>query len=422
MLNKNQSNRSNSWKYAVVLPALIAFVFLFQIKVVAQEKIIEVKETTSKVNESVKTNSIIQLKEVSNKKDASIWIAKSDEKSQSRENPFAEGKNILLLINGKEYFKNDMKNVKLSCDGSILQLNSEEAIKRFGNKAKDGAMIFNGKTVIMNNDRKSNSSQNLAYIVDKISTDKELNDMISELKKLDIILTISNLKRNKNNEIIAVKLNFKDKNGHKGTTQQKREIPIRPIFFKVSDDLNGFESIGFYDNSELVNKPYNKILDNKISTIETISNDALIYVDGKRYNKEFLNELDPKGLEKIEILNDAKSLEQYGAKDKKEVILITTNWTTKPAVPLSNTPSIFTLENGNEVVLFNRFNMKIPEYPSVTFTDNSPILILNGIQQNNPRLIIESIDVTKIKTIKALNENDKEVKGTPIYKLIINTK
>jgi len=38
MLNKNQSHSSNSWKYAAVLPALIAFVFLFQVQVVAQEK------------------------------------------------------------------------------------------------------------------------------------------------------------------------------------------------------------------------------------------------------------------------------------------------------------------------------------------------------------------------------------------------
>jgi hypothetical protein len=38
MLNKNQSHKRNSWKYAVIIPALIGFVFLFQIKVIAQEK------------------------------------------------------------------------------------------------------------------------------------------------------------------------------------------------------------------------------------------------------------------------------------------------------------------------------------------------------------------------------------------------
>ena len=38
MLNKNQSNKRNSWKYLIVLPLLVAFVLLFQIKVIAQEK------------------------------------------------------------------------------------------------------------------------------------------------------------------------------------------------------------------------------------------------------------------------------------------------------------------------------------------------------------------------------------------------
>lgn len=38
MLNKNQSHKRNSWKYAIILPALLAFVILFQIKIIAQEK------------------------------------------------------------------------------------------------------------------------------------------------------------------------------------------------------------------------------------------------------------------------------------------------------------------------------------------------------------------------------------------------
>ncbi len=38
MLNKKQSKTRNSWKYAVVVPALVAFMFCFQLKVTAQEK------------------------------------------------------------------------------------------------------------------------------------------------------------------------------------------------------------------------------------------------------------------------------------------------------------------------------------------------------------------------------------------------
>lgn len=48
MLNKNQSNKRNSWKYFIVLPSLIAFVFLFQIEVIAQEKLTTTQETEIK--------------------------------------------------------------------------------------------------------------------------------------------------------------------------------------------------------------------------------------------------------------------------------------------------------------------------------------------------------------------------------------
>ena len=46
MLNKNQSKKRNYLKYYAIIPALIAFVFLFQIKTIAQEK--EQKEIAEK--------------------------------------------------------------------------------------------------------------------------------------------------------------------------------------------------------------------------------------------------------------------------------------------------------------------------------------------------------------------------------------
>ncbi len=131
-----------------------------------------------------------------------------------------------------------------------------------------------------------------------------------------------------------------------------------------------------------------------------------------------------KGLTKIEVLTDAKSLQRYAARDKNEVYVITTNWSTRDPnlVAKLEAPSIITLQNGDEVVIFERCNMKIPRSPIVKFTENSPILIFNDVPQKNPRLTLESIDITKIKTIKLLNEKDEEVKGVPVYKMIISTK
>jgi hypothetical protein len=69
MLNTNQSDKKKIWKYTIIIPPLIAFVFLFQIKVVAQEilstnNLVEVnsvgwvtKKTTTdqEINEDIKT-------------------------------------------------------------------------------------------------------------------------------------------------------------------------------------------------------------------------------------------------------------------------------------------------------------------------------------------------------------------------------
>ena len=49
MLNKNQSKKSNSWKYYAVIPALTAFVLLFQIEVIAKERPQTLKSVSNEI-------------------------------------------------------------------------------------------------------------------------------------------------------------------------------------------------------------------------------------------------------------------------------------------------------------------------------------------------------------------------------------
>ncbi|MEO7977251.1 M56 family metallopeptidase [Flavobacterium sp.] len=53
MLNKNQSKKRNYWKYYAVIPALVAFVLLFQIQTIAQERKKVEKEISNKEIKSV---------------------------------------------------------------------------------------------------------------------------------------------------------------------------------------------------------------------------------------------------------------------------------------------------------------------------------------------------------------------------------
>lgn len=99
MLNKNQSKKSNSWKYTLVLPALVAFVSLFQIEVIAQEK---VKEETIKVESK---NQVTATLEIQQEKDSIKKI-----KALIVNNSKNEGidQNTEIFIDGKKVNKEEL--------------------------------------------------------------------------------------------------------------------------------------------------------------------------------------------------------------------------------------------------------------------------------------------------------------------------
>jgi hypothetical protein len=99
MLNKNQSKKSNSWKYTLVLPALVAFVSLFQIEVIAQEK---VKEETIKMESK---NPVTTTLEIQQEKDSIKKI-----KALVVNNSKNEGidQNTEIFIDGKKVSKEEL--------------------------------------------------------------------------------------------------------------------------------------------------------------------------------------------------------------------------------------------------------------------------------------------------------------------------
>lgn len=135
MLNKNQSRKRNSLKYALIIPALIGFVILFQIKIIAQEK-----------------------------------------------------RNFTTFTS----IGNPTKEVKVK--------------------------------------------------IDKNSSEAKLKSEAKRLKEEhDITFKCSKVKRNSKGEITEIKVEYKDKNGNKGTSHIKGDEPIEPfVFFKNDNNLLGF--------------------------------------------------------------------------------------------------------------------------------------------------------------------------------------
>ena len=148
MLNTNQSHKRNAWKYAVVVPALIAFVLLFQIKIIAQEK--------SKLPQNSAT------------------------------------------------------------------IDSVNAIA-------------------------------IGFRIDKNATNEEMKNDSEELKKRGIDYKFSKIKRNDKGEITAIKVEFDDHKGNKGSKEVNDKKPIEPIYFSIENNEIGFKKT-FNDEDYIVDE------------------------------------------------------------------------------------------------------------------------------------------------------------------------
>ncbi|MFA9187945.1 M56 family metallopeptidase [Flavobacterium sp. FBOR7N2.3] len=138
MLNKNESNKRNSWKYAIVLPILGAFLFFFQIKVVAQEKVTstEIKESQSNKAEIKTIKNENDSNALSKEKKNNIIVKKDIEKTDvsTDENPalwtMREGKPFYYWR--KEFYIDGVKSTYL--EYRDLDINTIEVNTKFSNK------------------------------------------------------------------------------------------------------------------------------------------------------------------------------------------------------------------------------------------------------------------------------------------------
>jgi len=126
MLNKNQSNKRNSWKYLFVLPLLGAFVFFFQVQVIAQEK--ESEPTTVEHPKSIE-NSVDIYKINKNTTDAEL---------KEKINTLKEKYDIILAFSGVERnSKNELTAIKVDLKkgkeiSKKMATKGTESIKTFG--------------------------------------------------------------------------------------------------------------------------------------------------------------------------------------------------------------------------------------------------------------------------------------------------
>jgi hypothetical protein len=126
MLNKNQSKKWNSWKYALVLPVLVAFVFLFQMKTIAQEKITIQKEIKKNQSDS----EAIDLYKI--KKNTTDLELQETAKILSEKHAINATFSKVKRNSNKELIGLKVKLQKGKEIATIMEVNSNEPIKDFG--------------------------------------------------------------------------------------------------------------------------------------------------------------------------------------------------------------------------------------------------------------------------------------------------
>ncbi|TRX32222.1 M56 family metallopeptidase [Flavobacterium sp. ZT3R18] len=162
MLNKNQSKKWNSWKYALVLPVLVAFVFLFQMEVIAQEKAIIKKEIKDNPTDP-ESEDIYQI-------DKTTTDAELQEKAKILSEKYAIKTTFSKI---KRNANNELISIKIKLQkgkeiATEMEVNSSEPLKDFGiaiSKNKNGTTNIG----IVTDKGESSPSNELGYNSDELT-------------------------------------------------------------------------------------------------------------------------------------------------------------------------------------------------------------------------------------------------------------
>ncbi|MFC0605282.1 M56 family metallopeptidase [Winogradskyella pulchriflava] len=192
MLHKTKSNRLNAWKYGLILPALALFLMSFNTK----EVFIEIEDqlnlhNTPQIEASVEPNNFNDHVDFDKETET--------EYSKSTNTPKKNNQNNNLTT----------------------QASSTKAAKNSSNVIGDISIT----------------------IIDKNTTDSELDKIKEDLKKQGLTIKFKSVKRNKEGEIMAIKIDAKSKNSSTNYHISSDDETIEPIKI-VFDEENNTISIG----------------------------------------------------------------------------------------------------------------------------------------------------------------------------------
>ncbi len=289
MLNKNQSKKSNSWKYTLVLPALVAFVSLFQIETIAQEKKSEQIITgPSKTNE----NSVDVYK---------INKNTTDEELKEKSSNLKENYAIIVTFSGiKRNSKNELTAIKVDLKkgkeiAQKMEIKGTQAINEFGiivSKNDNGMLTVNfGSQETISNQKSILIAPNAPSVTEKEIFINGKKGSQADLDSLDVnVIERVDVKKDDNTISIWVKNKTTD-------IPDDSQVLIHGVNM-TELNLEKIDPINI--NNKQTSKTTNTI---KIVTQKKIDvpDETEIYIDGIKSNKTELDKINPNMIERMDV-------------------------------------------------------------------------------------------------------------------------
>ena len=285
MLNKNQSNKRDSWKYAAVLPLLGAFLFFFQVKVVAQEKAVPKLENETRTEAIDLTKSKVNKDLITLSKGKEIYI--NGEKSSQEE---------LAKLDPNEIEKID-----------VAKVNNKEAILITPKRLIKPVRITD-KDIYIDGVKSTNEEFNKLdqSTVDKVDVNTFENTIRITTKSEKPIIIVDGIQKEASFKIDDI------------PTDQIASVNV--LKGKAAEEKYG--SDGKYGVIEIFTK--NPTF--SMSKTENINEKRLIIINGEKTKAtlEDLKKLDPNLIQSMNIFKGKSATEKYGKEGKNGAIEIIT--------------------------------------------------------------------------------------------------
>ena len=338
MLQKNRSNKTMQIKFALIIPILIAFVFTFNTKVIAQQKIIKTVEIQSDfdieiITKDFQKNDLENLKNTFSKKGITFKYKKLKYNSNNKLTSIS-----ISIKNKKGNQANLSQNGSEPINPIQIKINNETGAMSVGNisgKLHEHENVFfssgnNGihKTITIKNDR----DHDMIFISSDSTETIEHND--------SYIFYSDENHGKKGKSIVKVKtdsdIHFGDEKSEStkiwistnGDTTKLKKVEL----IEIHEDNDGTQKIIIKKNrptgkhDKFIIKSDDKTHTNhgKMIFIDSDGKKPLFFVDGKEIENGKLEDINPNDIKSMSVLKGEKAIEKYGAKGKNGVIEIIT--------------------------------------------------------------------------------------------------